>query len=190
MTGKHLLVAGLAAAGILTYTLYRFSGGDPVQLTAPAESSALQEAKPGSSRGAGVGDKSSEISTLSLPTRRGDGIGDPAGGPPELVLGDGAAEPGVPTPEEKLARFERAIERIDDNLSRSYDIDPRRKDTLYQDVTQAFDALSVHLNANDPEHRAYIESARKTMMERLRLMDVEQSRVGDATPPSPAGPPR
>ena len=188
MTGKHLLLAGLAAVGVLTYTMYRFGGGEPVQLAAPAaDSDALNAVRkpPGSAKARAQAPGSGLRVAGEADSNR-----DPAGGPPELVLGDGAAEPGVPTPEEKLARFERAIERIDDNLSRSYDIDPRRKDTLYQDVTQAFDALSVHLNANDPEHRAYIESARKTMMERLRLMDLEQSRVGDATPPSPAGPPR
>jgi hypothetical protein len=171
MTGKHLLLAGLAAVGVLTYTMYRFGGGEPVQLAAPAANSdALNEVRkpPGSAK-----TREQALGSRLRVGGEAESNKDPAGGPPE-----------------KLARFERAIERIDDNLSRSYEIDPRRKDTLYQEVTQAFDALSVHLNANDPAHRAYIESARKTMMERLRLMDLEQSRVGDATPPSPAGPPR
>lgn len=186
MTGKHLLLAGLAAVSILAYTAYRFAGGEPVELLVIGEG---EDAHSGGRESLTTAGARSKRAAKLLPTPRERTLDDPTA-PPELILGDGAAAPGVPTPEEKLARFERAIERIDDNLSRSYEIDPRRKDSLYQDVTQAFDALSVHLNANDPEHLAYIELARKRMLERLRSMDIERSRVGDATPTSLVGRPR
>ncbi|MGB1698744.1 MAG: hypothetical protein ACPHRO_02240 [Nannocystaceae bacterium] len=191
MTGRLLALVGLVSAGILAYTTYRFTGGEAVRLpdvtsSAPRDSADDEPPRGGQrSRSSLARRRATQDATLRLKS----GVGapqDPAA-TPELVLGEMPSAPGVPTPEEKLAMFERALERIDDNLSRSYEIDPKRKDILYQNLTQAFDALSVHLNANDPEHQEYLESARRRMMERLRAMEIDRVRVGDASPPSPLG---
>lgn len=173
------ILAVLGFVGVAVYTGYRLSGGPPVG--APS----LSEAAP-------AGDRRVQTTPArARPSARVD---------PRKLSGQGGMEteerietpvlmrapegdaPGVPSPEENLARFERALDRVDDEVGRDREIDPRRRAALYQDLSESFQSLTTNLNGRDPNHMAYLEQARREMRERMRALDATGVRVGDALP--------
>ena len=183
-----LIFLGLVLCAVLGYTAVRLTGSGVSDTGARAE-------RDGPKRASKRSDLPSSRVSTSSPEQRQPGsmsrrieLGNAAAasdGPPpepELVPGPLPTDPGVPSPEAKLAHFKGALERIDEELSRSYEPNAQRKAQLYQDLSESFQALSVHLNANDPEQLDYLEFARKELLERMQALDVDAVRVGDAQP--------
>ena len=185
-----LIVLGLVLCAVLGYTAVRLSGsGISEDSSAPLKP---EVDKAAGSRRAQDGDRQAERPRSSGPERRqlgrlrnlGPGEQETGSPPPEpeLMVGAGPVDPGVPSPEEKMARFKGALEQIDEELSRSYEPNPQRKAQLYQDLSESFQTITVNLNANDPEHLDYLEFARKELRDRMQALGVEGVRVGDADP--------
>lgn len=184
-----LIVLGLVLCAVLGYTAVRLSGSgiseDATADRAPEDNRAAEDRRggPRARQGARASRSRAEQRQFGRPATLGAG-GEPAVPPPEpeLMLNAGPVDPGVPSPEEKMARFKGALEQIDEELSRSYEPNPQRKAQLYQDLSESFQTLTVNLNANDPEHLDYLEFARKELRERMQALGVEAVRVGDADP--------
>lgn len=79
--------------------------------------------------------------------------------------------PGEISADDALVAFNTALDAMDDALDAGR-TSRRRKRELHAQVTNAFTALSTHLDGRDPEQRAVLEQAHHEMKVRMKSLDM------------------
>jgi hypothetical protein len=153
MRARAIGLAAAAGVALLGGTLWLL--GPQAETAGEAESGVAQGARP--------------LPRFVRPFVRPRGWLDPAhddrSGADRVAPGPG--DPGAPDPEDALVAFEGALAAMDEALAAGKTSRRTRRD-LYVRATGAFTALSLHLDANDPEQRALLEDAHAEMKHRMR----------------------
>lgn len=80
--------------------------------------------------------------------------------------------PGQISPDDALSAFNAALDAMDEALEEGKP-SRKRKRELYAQATNAFTALSTHLDGRDPQQRAVLEQAHHEMKERMKSLKLK-----------------
>jgi hypothetical protein len=89
----------------------------------------------------------------------------------EQVIQPTAPTVGEISPEDALAAFNASLDAMDEAMEEGR-TSRKRKRELYAQTTNAFTALSGHLDARDPEQRIVLEEAHFEMKQRMKALKM------------------